>query len=140
MDLGFNAAKGQIVTENETFRDPHANDGNTTGVAVGAVRSRTHLSVPEYAQATGLSASTVWRRVKDGSLAVLQLGGKGCRVAIPVAAIQQNAANGAPGAEAEPGSDLSERADHAVGGAATLPLATQKSSGIPGPSPRWKQQ
>ena len=140
MDLGFNAAKGQIVTENETFRDPHANDGNTTVVAVNAVRSRTHLSVQEYAKATGLSLSTVRRRVKDGSVPVLQLGGKCHRVLIPMGAIEHTGATGQLGAEAEPGPDLSERADHAVGGAATLPLATQKPSRIPGPSPRWKQQ
>jgi excisionase family DNA binding protein len=42
-----------------------------------------YLSVEEFVAATGLSESTVRRRIKDGSLPVCQPGGRKSRLLIP---------------------------------------------------------
>ena len=42
-----------------------------------------YLSVEEFGAVTGLSVSTVRRRIRDGSLPVFQPGGKKSRILIP---------------------------------------------------------
>lgn len=47
------------------------------------------LTLKEFSQTTGLSQSTIRRRVKDGSIKVIQLGGKRCRILFPIQALEQ---------------------------------------------------
>lgn len=55
----------------------------------GDAARRDFLSVQEFVRSSGLSASTVRRRVRDGSLPNCQPGGSGCRVLIPADALDR---------------------------------------------------
>ncbi len=46
------------------------------------------IKLKDVCQMTGLSASTIRRRVRDGSLPAVQLGGRGCRLLFDLVAIQ----------------------------------------------------
>ena len=52
--------------------------------------SRTYLTLHEFASATGLSESTVRRRVRDGSLRFVQPGGPGTRILFRVDALERS--------------------------------------------------
>jgi hypothetical protein len=47
------------------------------------VAPKNFLSPAEFAAFSGLSLATVHRRLADGTLPKVQLGGKGCRITIP---------------------------------------------------------
>jgi hypothetical protein len=51
-----------------------------------------HLSVKEFSATRGLSASTIWRYIRDGKLPFSQPGGPGHRVTIPEDALLPHAA------------------------------------------------
>ena len=46
------------------------------------------LGIKDFASYSGLSESTIRRRIRDGSLPRRQLGGKGKRILIPAAALE----------------------------------------------------
>ncbi|MFP4105889.1 MAG: helix-turn-helix domain-containing protein [Phycisphaerae bacterium] len=48
-----------------------------------------YMSPEEFAAHSGLSQATVRRRIRDGSLPHVQPGGKGCRILIPVNALER---------------------------------------------------
>ena len=93
--------------------------------------SRRFLSPAEYAVATGLSITTVYRRIRQHEIPVLQHGGRRHRVLIP-AALLDTAAN--------PVGGTSPRPDGSTCGAAEEPEALSDShvsvERLPGPKPR----
>lgn len=79
------------------------------------------VSPQEFARLAGFSASTLWRRIRDGSIPFWQPGGPGTRVLIPLSAIE----SASPSATSVPAGD-----------AAATDCPAQKP--IPGPRPRWQ--
>jgi len=82
-----------------------------------------YLSVTEFSAASGLSDSTIRRRIKDGTFQVWQPGGPGTRVLLLVSLLRQAAESSLNPA----GSPVQE----------SKPAA---SSHLPGPRLRWKKR
>lgn len=81
------------------------------------------VSVDEFAQLSGLSLKTVWRRLGDGTLPKFQPGGPGTRVTIPLeAAFGLIASNPSSATQ----SDIPQ-CDH----------PPESRTKIPGPKPHW---
>ena len=57
--------------------------------ALGEIRPQRLLTLKEFVEQSRLSESTVRRRARDGSLPVVQLGGKGKKLLFPIDALEQ---------------------------------------------------
>ena len=116
-------------------------------------RNQQTLTLKQLQVATGLSISTLRRRVKDGSIPVIQPGGRGKKLLFPVAVLdelcirhgaQSNSSNqpersasGSVGQDTPlPASDDSgaERTDDGIQGAISIGGLTRPDSG---PTPNW---
>ena len=116
-------------------------------------RYRQTLTIKQLQVATGLSISTLRRRVKDGTIPVLQPGGRGKKLLFPLAVldelcmrrcVQSNSSNqpeqsasGSVGPDTPlPASDHSggERTDDGTQGAISIGGLTRPNSG---PTPNW---
>jgi excisionase family DNA binding protein len=87
---------------------------------------RQFCSVDEFARLTSLSTITVRRRLRDGSIPSVQPGGRGCRILIPVTALEQNRETGqllTNSGEASPPS----------------PTESQVPAKLSGPRPKWQK-
>src|SRR4051794_28418383 len=90
-----------------------------------------YVSLKEFSRLTGLSLTTLRRRVKDGSLPCKQLGGRRCRLLIPRDALETlDKSVAATSSDAE----LATTTDGSI-----LPATTTRQP-LPGPRPRWTQQ
>ena len=85
-----------------------------------------YLKLKEFVELSGLSESTVRRRARDGTLPVVQIGGKHKKLLFPA--------------------DALERANNAISSTTSddmvVPSSTTSSTGMPaetpsGPRPRW---
>jgi hypothetical protein len=86
-----------------------------------------YLTLQEFVQLSRLSESTVRRRARDGSLPVVQLGGKGKRLLFPADALTRNSSESASAVDNEAKQT-------------SLPPTTGTLAERPsGPRPRWTQ-
>jgi|SRR5579863_2396394 len=84
------------------------------------------VSVAEFSKLSGLSPSTIRRRIDDGSLPKVQLGGPGMRLLIRRDALDLLTTRASdPGAENQPINSGSG------------PAPTKPPAQLPGPQPRW---
>ena len=81
----------------------------------------------EAAAILGVSVSTVRRRIRDGSLPCLQLGGRGHRICIPHDALIVPSRRERMGSD-EPAEPADRSLDH-----------MHQAERLPGPAPRWMQ-
>ena len=88
--------------------------------------TKPNLSPAEFAEWSGLSVSTVRRRIKDGSIDSEQLGGFRKRIFIPMDAPQQSQSNHCPNGARD---DCNES-----GGTNEN---TPQTENVPGPRPKW---
>jgi hypothetical protein len=84
------------------------------------------LTLKEFVQRSRLSDSTVRRRARDGSLSVVQLGGKGKKLLFPVSALQELRQRSAP---PQFGGDV----EHSN----VVPPTGTPAALVAGPRPRW---
>lgn len=86
------------------------------------------LSPARFAGMSGLSLATVYRRLTDGSLPSVQLGGKSSRRLIPVDALDRLIQPTTPAAQptAEPPPET--------------PTQGPAAPELPGPAPRWRRK
>jgi excisionase family DNA binding protein len=90
-----------------------------------AAQEPAFCSVAEAAAWLGVSTITVRRRIDDGTLPRIQLGGKGCSVRIPAEALSQLARTKTNVNE----ESVSE----------AKPVVGQRIPKLPGPVPKWKK-
>jgi hypothetical protein len=91
------------------------------------------LSPAQYASASGISLSTVWRLLAKGLLPKLQPGGPGCRVLIPITALQVSSVPPPPPPAVTPPDATS------VSEASSLENKPPRSRQR-GPRPRWSRR
>jgi len=115
------------------------------------VRDRTYLKLQEFVGLSGLSESTVRRRVRDGSLPAVQVGGKGKKILLRVDALERTnntTANAAVCPAAAP-VDALEQTNSTTASARIEDQSEQThltpSTGTPteprpGPRPRWTRR
>jgi len=123
-----------IAEPNITEPEGRASQGASRIVGQNAWR---WLTVKEFAAVFRLSKSTLRRRMEDGSIPYIQLGGRGHRVLIPENAVDlyqnQPVEDCRNALDIESGETV-VRAD----GAMASPMGQRDK--IPGPAPKWKQQ
>lgn len=83
--------------------------------------SRQFVSPQVFARLAGISESTLWRRIRDGSIPSWQPGGRGTRVLVPLSALDSVRI---PDTRGAPITDV-----------AAVCQPVQKP--IPGPRPQW---
>lgn len=91
-----------------------------------ARKHQEYLKLKDFVDLSGLSESTIRRRVRDGTLAAVQIGGKGKKLLFPIDALERmdsNVSSELPG----PNSDCSGPSKN-TGAPAEIPS---------GPRPRW---
>lgn len=88
------------------------------------------LTVQEFVRSSRLSASTVWRRIRDGSLPYRQLGGKGCRVLIPADALDCSVSDEEAECPRSHEQTPTNRNNNQT------PRRSERK--LPGPTPRWR--
>ena len=115
------------------------------------VGDRMHLTLREFVRHFGLSESTVRRRVRDGSLSAVQVGGKGKKILLRVDALERTnntTANAAVCPAAAP-VDALEQTNSTTASARIEDQSEQTpltpSTGTPteprpGPRPRWTRR
>lgn len=97
--------------------------------------SQTYLTIAQFCEQSGLSASTVRRRIQDGSLPVIQFGGKGKKLLIPGTAISLAVGTG------DKHSSLITGTTNARVAASDPDTTTiTEVSARPGPLPRWQRK
>ena len=89
-------------------------------------RAKPNLSPAEFAEWSGLSESTVRRRIKDGSIDSEQLGGFRKRIFIPMDAPQRSHSD-----------DCLEGASDDSGETEDTAKDTPQTGRVSGPRPRW---
>jgi excisionase family DNA binding protein len=87
------------------------------------------LSPKEFAESSGLSESTVRRRIKDGTIDSEQPAGFGTRICIPVDALQRSHSD----------DDLDGASDDS-GESEDTGEDTPQTDRISGPRPKWKTE
>jgi hypothetical protein len=86
-----------------------------------------YLTLEQFCHHSGLSESTIRRRARDGSLPVVQIGGKGKRLLFPADSLER--------VQAAPFSTMSDKVE-----SSSLTSSTVVSTTTPaGPRPRWTQ-
>lgn len=99
-------------------------DGPDEGAQEEYGRDGGYWTVQQVMDYLPLSPSTIRRRVKDKTIPSVQLGGKGCRILVPVNFLKQ-------AGMAKPVKMNQEE---------TKSLSTgQRAAELPGPSPKWKK-
>lgn len=94
---------------------------------------RRYLTVQQFADLSGLSLSTIRRRIRDGSITHAQPGGKRRRILIPVGALEHR--QHCPSASHEARNENpNEQVNVADPGQPSPPERP-----IPGPSPKWQR-
>jgi len=86
------------------------------------------LNLSEFVRHSGLSESTVRRRARDGSLQVVQLGGKGKKLLFPIDALEHT------------NNQTLSTIDHDVDKCDTIPSTEAQADRPSGPRPRWAQK
>lgn len=99
-------------------------------------RERRYVSIAEFVRLTGLSDSTIRRRIRDGSLSAVQLGGRGTEWLIPGDALEQLARPQRESACAVPGESC-DRAKDAAPHPPDPPTPTRPARR--GPKPTWQR-
>jgi hypothetical protein len=95
-----------------------------------------YLTFDEFKRRVPLSASTIWRRLGDGSIPSVQPGGKGHRVLIPESALNMSCQ--IRPAESSELADVGQAVKTAeVGPAVVTP---PRKSRLSGPRPKWKSR
>lgn len=88
--------------------------------------ARKYLSPNEFASATGLSISTIFRRLKAGQIQLYQPGGKRTRILIPIAAV-----------ESEPSQRQLDPDSHSAETVHSKCLASLDQKPLSGRKPKW---
>ena len=96
--------------------------------------SQAYLTIAQFCEQSGLSDSTVRRRVQDGSLPAIQLGGKGKKILLPATALSL-----AAGIEDKLAPVMAKAANAAVPTPDPDATTTIEVSTRPGPLPRWQR-
>ena len=89
---------------------------------------RDGYSIKEFAKRSGMSISTVRRRIKDGSLPIVQLGGPSCLLTIPADALRQ----------IYYGNHLKEEETTSEKDVAEKTSTFSEPDSLSGPKPKWK--
>lgn len=87
------------------------------------------LTLKEFVQLSRLSEATLRRRVRDGSLPAVQMGGKGKKLLFPASALEQLGQHLAP---YQPAGEVES--------ANTIPSTGTPTQAPSGPRPRWAQK
>lgn len=99
-------------------------DGSDEGAQEECGRDGGYWTVQQVMDYLPLSPSTVRRRVKDKTIPSVQLGGKGCRILVPVNFLKQ-------AGTAKPVKTSQEDTKTFSAG--------QQAAELPGPQPKWKK-
>ena len=100
--------------------------------------ARRYLKLPEFCRLTGMSESTVRRRVRDGSIACYQPGGLNHLLLFDVTALTHasNACRAKPTVTDSATTEGDVLHDQDAGASATAPKHTDQR----GPGPKWKRE
>ena len=96
------------------------------------------MKLPEFCRLTGLSKSTVRRRVRDGSIRVEQLGGPKHILLFATDALKH--ASSTPRTTPSDAESPKAEGDRLHGPDAGQPAAAQNHTNPRGPGPKWKRE
>ena len=99
-----------------------------------------YLTFEEFVCRCPLSASTIRRRIKDGSIPHVQPGGKGHRMLIPENVLDSLCLAGQLGPVGQENCAVSAQEIRAGSDVAASPPESAKEPRLPGPAPKWKNQ
>ena len=111
--------------DDQGYMESNDASGQPTDANGAPPSSRAYVTVEEAATILDLSISTIRRRVRDGSLPSLQLGGRGHLLRIPREAMMMLTLH-EPEASTQPPEPAKQPVD-----------ATDQANRLPGPQPRW---
>lgn len=100
--------------------------------------TRLYLKLPEFCRLTGLSASTVRRRVRDGSIPCFQPGGPDHVLLFKIDALKH--ASSSPRTSPSGADSPKVDGDRLHGPDAVQPVAAQSHTNQRGPGPKWKRE
>lgn len=100
--------------------------------------TRLYVKLPEYCRLTGLSASTVRRRVRDGSIPYFQPGGPDHVLLFATDALMH--ASSTPRTSPSVAESPKAEGERLHGPDAGQPAAAQNHTNQRGPGPKWKRE